>query len=136
MGVVGLCHHTLGHFIVQTQIQDGIHHTGHRSTCTRTYRNQQRILGVTKLAVHQSLSVSNSCIHFVLKQFYDFILTHLVIFITGVCSDGEAWRNRHANVIHFSKVCTFTAQQFTHLSISFSLSVAEGVNTFLTHNVF
>ena len=32
--VVGLLHHTFSHLIVKTEVEDGVHHTRHRGTCT------------------------------------------------------------------------------------------------------
>ena len=40
--------------IVQTQVQNSIHHTRHGSTGTRTYRYQQRIIHITELGRHQA----------------------------------------------------------------------------------
>ena len=136
MRIACLFTHTGCNFIIQAKVEDGIHHARHRCTCTGTNRYKERILGIAELAVHQSLGMCNRCIDVVLKQFYDFILTYLVIFVTGIRRDSETWRYGNTDMVHFCKVCTFSAQYLTHLSISFGLSVAEGVYTFLTHNVF
>ena len=134
MRIVGLLHHTFSHFVIETEVEDGIHHTWHGSASTRTNRYKQRVLYITELAVHQFLDVSHCGIHFILKQFFDFLLPYLIILITAISSDCEAWRHWHTDEVHLSKVCTFTAESLAHLRITFCLSIAEGVNSFLSHN--
>ena len=79
--------------------------------------------------------MSYSCSYFVLKKFLDFFLTHLIIFITCIGCDGETWRNRYTNKIHLSEVCALTAKNFTHLRITFGLSITECINSFFVHFV-
>ena len=79
--------------------------------------------------------MSNGCINVLLKDFDNLLLSNLIILITSIGCDGETWRNRDSNVIHLCQVGTLATKQFAHLRITFSLSVAEGINTFLTHNV-
>ena len=134
MRIVGLLSHSLCHLVVQTQVQNGIHHTRHRSTGTRTYGNQQGILGIAELAVHQVLDVLNSCHHVVVQQLHNLLLTYLIVLITAVCGDCETWRNGNTDVVHLSKVCTLATQFLTHFCITFGLTVTEEVNSFLAHN--
>ncbi len=60
-----------------------------------------------------------------LYVFDNFILAILGIFCADIGSDSETGRHRHAQLIHFSEVGTFTAEDVTHRSIPFSLAVAE-----------
>ncbi len=39
VGVVGFLHHTFGNFVVQTEVEDSVHHTGHRSAGSGTNRH-------------------------------------------------------------------------------------------------
>ena len=135
MRIVGLLCHTLSNLVVQTEVQNGIHHTRHRSTGTRTNTDQQWVSCITELAVHQVLDVLNSCHHVVVQDFHNLLLTNLIILITAVCSDCKTWRNGHTNVIHLGKVCTLTTQFLTHLCVTFGLSVTEEINSFLTHKI-
>ena len=79
--------------------------------------------------------MSYSSHYFVLKKFLDFFLTYLIILITSVSCDSETWRNRYTNKIHLSEVCTLTAKNFTHLRITFGLSITECINSFFVHFV-
>ncbi len=136
MRIIGLLHHSFCHLIIQTKVEDGVHHTGHRSTSTRTNADEQWILLVTELGVHQYFDVLYCCHHVIVKKFHDFLLAHFIILVAAIGCDGEAWRNRNTNKIHFSQVGTFTTQLFAHLRISFSFAVTEGVNSFLAHVYF
>ena len=71
--------------------------------------------------------------HLILEEFLDFLLTHLIILVTSISCDGETWRNRYTNKVHLGEVCTLTAKSFTHLRISFGLSIAECINSFFVH---
>ena len=120
--------HSSNYFVVQTQVQDGVHHTRHRSTCTGTNRNQQRILQIAEfLAVdlfHLCNAVHDLC-HDVVIDF----TAILIVLCARFCCDGEALRNRQTDVGHFSQVCTLTTQELSHLCITF----IEQVNKLLAH---
>ena len=114
MWVASLLYHTCGYLVVQTEVEDGVHHTRHRSASTRTYRNQKWILWVAELAVHQRLSVSNGCINLISKKLNDLLLAYFIIFITSVCCYSESWRYRNTNVVHFGKVSSLATEYLTH----------------------
>ena len=134
MGVIGLLDHAFGHLIVEAEVEDGIHHAGHRSTCTASYADEQRVLGVAEFTVHQAFDVFHSGHHLVMEQLHDLLLTYLIIFITGVCSDRKSRWYRNSQKIHLSKVGSFASQPLTHLCISFGFTIAEKVNSFFTHS--
>ena len=90
-------------------------------------------VGIAKLAVHQRFDVLYGGHNVVVQQLHNLLLSHLVVLVTYVGGDGEAWRNGHTNVVHFSQVGTLASQLFTHLCVTFGLSVTEGVNSLLTH---
>ena len=131
--ILSLGHHTFSHLVVQTEVQDGVHHAGHGSAGTGAYAHEQRILHVAELRVHQLLDVSHSGVHVVLQQLDNLVLTYLVILVTGVGGDGEPGRHGHSDEVHLSQIRTLAAQCLSHLGVTFGLSVAESVNSFLTH---
>ena len=73
--ITRLTDNTFHHFIIQSKVQDRIHHTRHRCACTGTYRYQQRIFNVTKFRFHQRFHMSD--------RFYNFIFQQLNHFITS-----------------------------------------------------
>ena len=129
-GVTAELGHSLYSLVVHTQVEDRIHHTGHRSASTRTYRQQQGLLLVTELAAGQLLDVSHGLLYLGLEQLYDCLLTLCVVLGAGVRRDRETRRYGHTDEVHLSEVCTLTTQQLTHLTITFGLFVTEGINSF------
>ena len=63
VGVVGLGYHALCYYVVQTEVEDRVHHTRHRRARTRTYRNKEWVLRIAELAVHQTLYMCDRCVH-------------------------------------------------------------------------
>ena len=128
--VVGLLAHTLCYGVIQSEVQDRIHHTRHRCTCARANRYQQRVLRITELAVHQFLYVLNGCQYIVVQEFHDLLLTYLIILVADVSRNGESRRYRYTYQVHLGAVGTFTTQLLAHLGITFGLTVTKGVNAF------
>ena len=77
----------------------------------------------------------NSSEDFFLKKSNNLVLSNLIILVTNIGCDCETRRNRYTNEVHFRKVCALTTKQVSHVSFSFSLTVTEGIDTFLVfHN--
>ena len=130
VGVVGFLGHALCHGVVQTEVEDGVHHTGHGSARTRANADEQRVSGVAELAVHQVLYMLYGSQHLIVQEFHNLLLPYLIVLVAGVGRDGESRRNGHTYQVHLGAVSALSAQHFTHLGITFSLSVSEGVNSF------
>ena len=62
-GVVGLTSQTFYHLIVQTEVEDGIHHTRHRGARARAYGEEEGILHIAKLGIHKVFNVMESVLH-------------------------------------------------------------------------
>ena len=132
--IVGFLHHTLSHLVVEAQVEDGVHHTGHGGAGTGAHADEQRVLFVAELGVHEHLDVLHGSGHVVVEQLHDFLLSHFVILVAAVGRDGESRGNGHADEVHLGQVGTFTTKFLTHFSITFGFSVAKGINSFLTHS--
>ena len=120
--------HCSNNVVIQTEVQDGVHHTRHGSTSTRTNGNQQRVLLIAELLAvdffHLLNAVHNLC--------HDFVVDLAAIFIvlgTSFCGDGEALRYRKTDCGHFSQVCTLASEQVPHGHVAF----AEHINPFVCH---
>ena len=131
MRIAGFSYHTLSYFVVETKVKNGVHHTGHRSTGTRTYGYKERVLRIAELAVHQILGVLYGCEYIVAEHFYNFLLTYFVILVANVGRDGETGRYRYADMVHLGEVCTFATKFGTHRRIALCLAVTKKVNSFL-----
>ena len=133
MRVAGLLAHALCHFVVETEVEDGIHHARHGSARTGTYRYEERVVDIAELGSHQFLNVLDSSVDLILEELHDFFLSDFIILVTGICSDCESRRDWYADEVHLSQVGTLATKLLTHLRIAFSLAVAEGINSFFAH---
>ncbi len=126
--VIGqLCQTLYGH-VVQTQVQDGIHHAGHGSTSTGTHGNQPRIVFIAELLADDFFGLGQCGIDLLLDVGSDDLAIGVVA-SAGFGGNGEALRHRQTNVGHFSQVGTLAAQQLTHVCVAFR----EEVNILLLH---
>ena len=128
-GIVGLLGDDIHHVLVQAQIQDGVHHTGHGGPGAGTNGDQQGILMIAEL-------LAGDLLHF-LDVLHD--LSHdlgidlaaiLIVLSARLGGNGEALGNRQTDVGHLSQVGTLAAQQLTHGCVALCEQIAE----FFTHN--
>ena len=116
--------------VVHTEVENSVHHAGHRGACARAYRYEQRFVLVAELAVGQPLDVLDGLLHVGTQQVDDRLLAVGVVFGADLRGDGESGRNGNANEVHLGEVGTLAAEQFAHFAVSFGLLVAEGIDTF------
>ncbi len=126
--VIGqLCQTLYGH-VVQTQVQDGIHHARHGSTGTGTYGNQPGIVFIAKLLADDFFGLGQCGINLLLNISSDDLAVGVVT-SAGFGGNGEALRHRQTDVGHFGQVSALAAQQLTHVCVAFR----EEVNILLLH---
>ena len=133
--IARLASESLNHFIVQTEVENRIHHTWHRSACTAAHTEQERIGGITKLAVHEILDVAHTCFYLLAQKFYHLVFSYLVVLITNISGNGKTRRHGNSDVVHFCEIGALATKQLTHVCTSFGLAFAESVDSFGTfHN--
>jgi len=74
---------------VKTKVQDCIHHTRHRCSCTRTNGNKKWILFITEFLSCDSFHLCNS-FHDLSHDFFIDLSSVLIILSTSFCCDCEA----------------------------------------------
>ncbi len=121
--VVGFLSDDIDDFFIQTEVQNGVHHTRHGCTGTGTDGNEQRVLVVTEFLtgdfLHFGDILHNLCHNAVID-----LSAVLIVLGAGFGRNGEALRNGKSDVGHFGKVRTFTAEQFTHVCVALGKEVA------------
>ncbi len=101
----------------QTQVEDGVHHTGHRHARARTNRHQQRIVRITeRLAglLVQLLHAGDDLIPHAVREPAVFLIGN-----AGFGRSREAGWDRDADARHFCQVGALATQQVTHLGVTF-----------------
>ncbi len=130
-GIAGALCHVLNNVLVDTEVKNGIHHTGHGCTCAGTNGNEKGVLLITELLAGNLLHLYNVLIDFCLNSGVD-LLAVLIVLGARFGSDGEALGNGKTYVGHFGKVSALTAEKVTHVFVTFR----EEINILLAHFVF
>ena len=120
--------HCSNNVVVQTEVQDGVHHTRHRSTCTGTNGNQQRIVQIAELLAVDLFHLLNA-VHDLSHDLVVDLAAVLIVLCAGLSCDGEALRYRQTDAGHLSQVCTLTAEEIPHGHVAF----AKHINPFVCH---
>ena len=128
--------HGLHGLVVHAQVEDGVHHAGHRSAGSGADGNEQRHLLVAEFHAGQVLDVLHRLLDFGAEQFDDGLLAVFVVLRTHFRGDGESRGDGDADQVHLRKVGTLASEQFTHFAVSFGLFVAEGIDPFYVCHSF
>ena len=121
--------------VVHTQVEDRVHHAGHRSAGTRAYRHQQRHLLVAEFHPGELFDIFHRLLHFGTEHLDYGLLAVGVIFGTYFRGDREARGDGDADEVHLREVRTLAAEQLTHFAVAFGFLVAEGIDSFnVCHN--
>ena len=122
LGVGVALNHGFHHVVVQTQVQDGVHHAGHGGAGTGTDGDQQGIGEVAELLAIDFFHL----VHIFHNLGHDFIVNLLAVFVifgAGFGGNSKALGNRQANVGHFGQIGTLTTQELTHFSVALGKQV-------------
>ncbi|OPZ58522.1 MAG: hypothetical protein BWY87_01417 [Deltaproteobacteria bacterium ADurb.Bin510] len=121
--------------VVEAQVQNRVHHAGHRDARARTDREEQRVLGIAETFAHDGLDLGQSFLDLVLDILRQG-LAALIIDGADFGRDGEARRHRNAQVAHLGQVGALAAQQVLHVGLALGRGAlaAKEIYIFLTHN--
>jgi len=128
-GIVHLFGQSFDHLVVESEVQDRVHHARHRRARAGTDRYQQRVGAVTELHIHDLLDPLHGGFHFGFDQFDDALFAEGIIFGAHFGRDRETRRHRNADQVHLRQVGSLAAEQLSHLSVAFGLLVAEGIDS-------
>ncbi len=123
-GLLGKC---FNDFVVNPEIEDGVHHAGHRLTRPGANGEEKRILEIPKFLPHGLFDLGNIRLDFGIQSL-GILLTVIVVVGANFRRDGETSRNGNSDTAHFGEVCTFTPKESFHRSISVALSCAEVID--------
>ena len=117
--------------VVQTEVQDGVHHTGHRGASARTHRDEQRVLQIPELLavdLFHDLDVLHDLRHDLVVD----LSAVLVVLRARLGRDRETLGNGKTDVGHLRQVRALTAEEVTHVLVAFR----EEVHVLLCHLLF
>ena len=116
--VLGQVGQTLDRHVVQAQVQNGIHHTGHGRARAGAHGNQERILQVAELLAADLLGLGQSGVNLLDNILADG-LAILIVAGASLGGDGKALRHRETDLGHLGKVRALAAQQVAHAGVAF-----------------
>ena len=124
--VVGDSGETLDALVVEAEVEDGVHHSGHRELGPRTHAHEQRILRVAEFALHRLLELG----HLRLDLGVETLRPPAVhVGATRVGGDREAGRNRKLeDTRHLGEIGALATEQIFHLHGRTTVFVIEGVD--------
>ena len=106
--IAGLLGKRFNNLVVNPEIENSIHHAGHRLTGTGAHRKQKGILEITKFFAHGLFDLGNICLNLGIESLGVF-LTVVVIISANFSGDRETSRNGNSNAAHFGKIGALTA---------------------------
>ncbi len=109
-------------FVVDAQVQHGIHHARHGKFRARTYGDQQGVILPAKAfagLLFQDLQRGQRLLPHARWE----VLVGLVIGIAGLGGDGESGRNGQPCVGHFGHARSLATQQIAHFRVAFTKEV-------------
>ena len=127
--VVGLDRESLHHFVVETEVEDGVHHAGHGSAGAGTHGNEQRIVQRAELLADELFELGNVLHDLGLDRVVDDFAV-IVVLRAGFGGDGETLGHGHAELGHLRKVRAFAAEHCASVAIGLA-GFFELVNEFL-----
>jgi hypothetical protein len=122
--VAGAGGQALDALVVEPQVEDGVHHAGHRELGARPHTHQQRVGGVAQLAAHRRLEPLDLLGDLVVEA-----LGPAAVHVgpAGIGGDGEAGRYgelEHRG--HLGEVGPLAAEEVLHLHRGLWVLVVEG----------
>ena len=97
----------LDRLVVQAEVENGVHHAGHREFGARPNTDQQWIVRATEFLFLQLFQPAKRLIHLMIDFFRDGIVSHVLAASLGL--DGEAGRHRESGVGHLGQAGAFAA---------------------------
>ena len=129
-GIVGFLGKGDDDLVVQAKVQDGVHHAGHGSACAGADGDEQRVVQITELLTGHLLELFDVLHDLGLDLGVDLVVV-LIVLRAGLGRDGEALRDRHAEVGHFGQVRALAAEQLAHFAVAFG----EKIDVLVRHLV-
>jgi hypothetical protein len=109
--------------VVQAEIEDRIHHAGHRDASAAAHRDQQRVRQVAEALAGAALEIAHRGFDLVLQSARE-LAVRRVVGDAGFGRDREAGRHGQAGTRHLRQAGTLAAQQVSHLT----RTLLEGVD--------
>ena len=115
--------------VVEAEVEDGVHHAGHRVTGAGADGHEKGVGGVTELPAHGVLEFCDGVVNLTVEGGR---VTAVVIVVVGadLGGDGESGGDGEADLCHLGEVGALAAEEGLHLPVAVGFAVAEEVDVF------
>ena len=128
--VTGQLGQTFHRFVIETQVEDRVHHSRHRDRRPRPHREEQRTGNVTEMFAGDLLHPAQGRIRLRPQAFWKNVIT-VVVGAAGLGSDGEPGGHRKSGGRHSRQPRTFATEKLPH---GFA-TLSEWVDPLLCHDM-
>ena len=115
--------------VVQAEIEDRLHHPGHRYAGARADRHEEGPFGVAESGVRGGLDPLE-VFEGLLPQLLGPLVPGSVVVSPSLRRHGESWRHGNAEVGHFRQFAAFATEQVPHDRGAFGTAPTEEVDVF------
>ena len=124
--VAGHAGQTLDALVVETKVQDGVHHARHRELGARANAHEQRIVGIAEIALHRCFELGHLRGDLGIEALRP---AAMHVCTAGVGADGETRRHRQfQDTGHLSEVGTLSTKEVFVLHGGTAMFVGESVD--------
>ena len=115
--------------VIQSEIEDGVHHPGHRVAGAGTNGDKERIRGVPEFLSHGCFQLVNRLVDLFFEG--GGVGPVMVVEIsTDFGADRESRRDRETDPGHFCQIGSLASKKGLHLPVAVRFSVPEGIDVF------
>ena len=116
--------------LVEPQVEDRVHHAGHRELGARTHGDEERVAGIPEALAGLALDGLDRLQHVVPEAVRQRLAGGEVV-VAGLRGDRESRRGRQPGERHLGEAGALPAEQVLHLAVAFGLALAPGVDVAL-----
>ena len=120
--------------VVQSKVENGVHHPRHRELRARTDRDEQWALGSPKL-LSRHLFDPGHRLENLRPDVVGDLLSGPIVGGTGFGRHGEARRHRQSRAGHLGQPCPFPTEQVLHRARSLGHSIRKQIDVFRAHRI-
>ena len=128
--VAGEGHQAVERLLVQAQVQDRVHHAGHRELGPRADADEERVGGVPEALAGLGLDLLDRFEH-VVPEAVGQPLAGREVVVAGLGRDREAGRDRQPGLGHLGQPSALAAEEVAHVGVALGVSATPGVDVAL-----
>src|SRR6266508_2435944 len=113
--------------VIEAEVQDGVHHSGHRGPRARAYRDEQRPIRITQPAAASGLETGQARLDLGPEP-GRLLPPGGIVGRPGLRGDGEARRHGYSQVGHLGQLAPLAAEERAHGAGTLGLAVGEEVH--------